>query len=225
VASESLGCYKDGVLFQDRGETRLADGITWVAVASPGGAPGWASAQYLDTAGRNMATPPLAHPKGTRTGNAEVDPVLAALETGDPATIESVVSFTPVPCETNPLGIGAPPACKPGMPEGTPIEALPSSCMEGTFILKEEFRSNPDFGLFSLSGVYAVYRQSQSTVATVPPYGPAGSYVAVYRGFAEFSTLVVIDQGKIARVSFCQPRPMDVTKDVPPDNLVLPPPK
>jgi hypothetical protein len=51
TSAQSLGCFRDGVLLRDRAETRAASGITWAAVATPGGLPGWASTQYLERGG------------------------------------------------------------------------------------------------------------------------------------------------------------------------------
>jgi hypothetical protein len=46
--AEILRCYVDGVLLQDLGETREADGTTWARVKAPGGLEGWASVAYLE---------------------------------------------------------------------------------------------------------------------------------------------------------------------------------
>ena len=46
-SATSLGCYRDGVLLFERGETRIEGGATWVAVTTPGGKDGWASAEFL----------------------------------------------------------------------------------------------------------------------------------------------------------------------------------
>jgi hypothetical protein len=47
ATSPVLGCYADGVILQDRGETTEADGVTWAAVRTPDGRPGHASAAFL----------------------------------------------------------------------------------------------------------------------------------------------------------------------------------
>lgn len=46
-SATSLGCYRDGVLLLERGETRIDGATTWVAVTTPDGHEGWASAQFL----------------------------------------------------------------------------------------------------------------------------------------------------------------------------------
>jgi len=48
TAAETLGCFADGTLLADRGETREADGKTWLAVIEPGGRAGWASLEFLE---------------------------------------------------------------------------------------------------------------------------------------------------------------------------------
>jgi len=48
-ASLSVGCFKAGVLLRLRPETeQTADGMTWVAVETPGGRAGWAAAEFLE---------------------------------------------------------------------------------------------------------------------------------------------------------------------------------
>ena len=47
ASAASLGCYGDGVLLFERGETRIEGATTWVAVTTPEGKDGWASAAYL----------------------------------------------------------------------------------------------------------------------------------------------------------------------------------
>lgn len=48
VAARVLDCAADGVLLRDTGETRQADGAAWLRVATPAGAAGWASMDYLE---------------------------------------------------------------------------------------------------------------------------------------------------------------------------------
>jgi hypothetical protein len=48
MATATLACAADGVLLQDTGETREADGTTWLHVVTPAGVEGWASSQYLE---------------------------------------------------------------------------------------------------------------------------------------------------------------------------------
>jgi hypothetical protein len=42
-----LTCAADGVLLEDRQDVWERDGVTWLAVSTPEGEPGWAAAEYL----------------------------------------------------------------------------------------------------------------------------------------------------------------------------------
>jgi hypothetical protein len=48
TAAPVLGCFVDGVLLRDLGETAEADGVTWLKVATPDGRKGWASTEFLE---------------------------------------------------------------------------------------------------------------------------------------------------------------------------------
>jgi hypothetical protein len=48
TSARSLGCFKDGVLFKDLGETTSAEGLQWLKVETPSGVPGWASMEFLE---------------------------------------------------------------------------------------------------------------------------------------------------------------------------------
>ena len=48
ATGEVLGCAAEGVLLRDAGETREADGVTWLRLVTPGGVEGWASTAYLE---------------------------------------------------------------------------------------------------------------------------------------------------------------------------------
>jgi hypothetical protein len=43
----ALGCFADGTLFTTSGETRQAEGVSWLSVTGPGGESGWASLEFL----------------------------------------------------------------------------------------------------------------------------------------------------------------------------------
>lgn len=47
VQARSLGCYRDGVLLGDGGESRNVQGIAWRLVLTPAGEAGWASGEFL----------------------------------------------------------------------------------------------------------------------------------------------------------------------------------
>jgi hypothetical protein len=48
LTAETLDCLADGSLLQDTGETRQADGATWLSVVTPARRQGWASTAFLE---------------------------------------------------------------------------------------------------------------------------------------------------------------------------------
>src|SRR4029079_874650 len=48
TSAKSLGCFADGVLLRDLGQATSAGGTPWRQLATPAGAQGWASSEYLD---------------------------------------------------------------------------------------------------------------------------------------------------------------------------------
>ncbi|MBA4179919.1 MAG: hypothetical protein C0506_04955 [Anaerolinea sp.] len=231
TASVSLGCYKDGVLLKDRGETRTAEGITWVGVMAPKGpgeAPGWASAEFLEAPGRDMSVKPISHPSGTRTGDTAIDAVIAALEAGDKEAVARIAQFQAVPCSNEP-GLGGPPNCSRDMAEGTLIEAMPGGACEGGWWLKDEFLSPAGLSRLveTYTGplLYAVYRPPSS----MQRRWPEGEVIIVYArdlGFGRFAQTVGVTDGRIVSTwGGCGTKPEDILKDVSGVTVVLAPPK
>jgi hypothetical protein len=75
---------------------------------------------------------PLAsapYPAGTRTGDPEVDAVIAAFEARDAAALTAQISFYPIPC-TDAEGIGGLP-CPAGMMAGAPVDVFGYGTCEG----------------------------------------------------------------------------------------------
>ncbi|HSG41878.1 MAG TPA: hypothetical protein VLA72_01875 [Anaerolineales bacterium] len=94
------------------------------------------------------------HPLSTRTGIAEIDVVLDAVESNDPQEIRSLLHFINVPC-TNADGLGGPPKCREKESEGTVVEVFPFLGSEGGYLHKE----NLDLWIgIDVTQLYAVYR-------------------------------------------------------------------
>lgn len=72
-----------------------------------------------------------SHPVGTRTGNAAVDPVLAAVEARDRKALLNLVSLTSIPCAAPRPTVPQPDLCPEGAPLGTPITGVWFSHIEG----------------------------------------------------------------------------------------------
>jgi hypothetical protein len=223
TAAPTMGCYPDGTLLVDRQDTRHTDGKTWVAVNTLEGAPGWASADYLDTAGRDMGDHSAGYPAGTRTGNTDVDPVIAALEPGDPGKEADAVSYTKVACALHPSGgTPQPPQCPEGVADGTPVDVLPVLSCEGTYRLRADVESNGFPGVEKLQ-LYAVIRSQGETQSSD---WSAGQYEIVYTDPATgFARAFYVTDGKIVGDwGGCGAHGQDILKDVPSSDIILPPP-
>lgn len=83
------------------------------------------------------------YPSGTRTGIQSLDRIIAAIASGDPAELIDVTSPTSIACEAEPLGIGSPPKCPPGVAVGTGVLVVPGGCPERSFQPYDEFRADP----------------------------------------------------------------------------------
>jgi len=112
-------------------------------------------------------------PLTTRTGIPAIDNVLAAIESDDPQELSAQIRYTVAPCTTVD-GLGGPPKCRDGEPEGTMLEVLPFLGSEGSFIRKSEIGTWNGIGGYSL---YAIYRVSEN--APVEEYYPSGDYAVL----------------------------------------------
>jgi hypothetical protein len=120
--------------------------------ATPDGVPTVAAAQTVQATPTGRATP-----TARASGVPVVDEFIAAVLSGDMTNIEPLIDYQPVPC-SNEQGIGAPPACPPGQPEGAPIPALLLTSCEGSYVTKSEMPAllaRTDLGF---DGVFSVAR-------------------------------------------------------------------
>lgn len=117
---------------------------------------------------------PEQYPLSTRTGIADVDAVLAAVESGDAQALRDLVRFTTVGC-TNAEGLGGPPKCREGEAEGMLVNVLPFIASEGSFLYESEIAN---FQPMDALGIYAVYAVSDSALSE-ESY-PAGEYAAMF---------------------------------------------
>ena len=114
------------------------------------------------------------YPLDTRTGIPAVDNVLAAVESGDPEELYPLINFTTAPCTTAD-GLGGPPQCRDGEPEGTQLEVLPFIESHGGFYRRNEMDNRL---VIDVSALYAVYRVSE--MALNEPYYPPGEYIVFF---------------------------------------------
>ena len=114
------------------------------------------------------------YPLDTRTGLPDIDPVLAAVASGDPEELRGLIQYTHAPC-TRKEGLGGPPKCTGNEAEGTVLEVLPYLGSEGSFIRKSEIAGWPGI---DAAGLYAVFGVSEN--ATREEYYLPGEYVALF---------------------------------------------
>ncbi|MBN9493557.1 helix-turn-helix transcriptional regulator [bacterium] len=219
-SGQSLGCYKDNVLLRERGFTQDADGHTWVAVYTPGSDAGWAASDYLQTTGASKPATSQVYPSGRRTGNSNIDPVLAAIESADPAKLIAATEYMQIACVTNPQGIGAPPTCPTGAAAGTIIEVIPGGSGEGTYTPRADYEKNPVVPGVGL-GLYAIYRNPAGYQGS--PEWPVGDFTIVYLDPGNLmAASVAVSGGKIVNRFFAQPLTAAL-RNAQPSDFILPP--
>ena len=139
------------------------------------------------------------YPPDTRTGNPEIDAVIAAIMASDVDTRVALVRYTESAC-TLADGLGGPPKCQEGESEGTLVTAFPVLSSEGTQIRPENIHTVFDF---SVRGLLAVYRVSDSAIKE--DGWPAGEYGVVFTsedGNFLHTVTVLMEDGRIVRLDF-----------------------
>jgi len=145
------------------------------------------------------------YPLSTRTGLAEIDAVIAAVESGNPQELRDLIRFTTVAC-TKADGLGGPPKCQGDETEGTPVEVLPFLGPEGHFLRKAEL---PNFPGVSVIGIYAAYKASE-TAYSEEAY-PAGEYAVMFKGGENQPDVVFQVRDGVVRIDYLyQPTSLNV---------------
>jgi hypothetical protein len=142
---------------------------------------------------------PGFYPLSTRTGIADIDAVLAAVESGDPQQLRDLVHITTVVC-TKAEGLGGPPKCMQNEAEGTLVKGLPILGPEGQFLREWEISKFP--GVYVI-GLYAVYGVSDSAYSE-EAY-PAGEYAAMFKAAENQPNVVIQIRGGIVRIDYLYP--------------------
>lgn len=141
------------------------------------------------------ATETAGYPLDTRTGLSDVDPVLAAVASGDPEELRALIQYTSAPC-TRKEGLGGPPKCRAGEADGTVLEVLPFLGSEGSFIRKDEITTWPGIDAAALYGIFGVGEK-----ATREQYYLPGEYVALFLQKDNKNGVVLhITDGRVVRV-------------------------
>jgi hypothetical protein len=138
--------------------------------------------------------PAAAQPSGTRTGVAEVDEAMQAVEARDEPGLAALLHYFPWPCTTK-VGIGAFP-CIEGEVEGTEAEAIAMSGCEGSFHRKgtETAELIANFIRFNDGKLYAVLRATPYRLGEQVP----GDYLILYAN----GQSIGVDAGGITYLHF-----------------------
>lgn len=103
-----------------------------------GGDPASFSATPVTTVA-GSATPALATlPPPPTTGVAIVDQFIAAALSGDATKLGPLMDYQPIACSIDQHGIGAPPSCPTGEPDGSAVGAIFVGSCEGGYVSESE---------------------------------------------------------------------------------------
>jgi len=139
------------------------------------------------------------YPLSTRTGIADVDAVLAAVESGDAQALRDLIRLTTVGC-TKTEGLGGPPKCREGEAEGTLVNVLPFLGPEGHFLYESELSKFPGVDVLGLYAVYAVSDSAYSEEAY-----PTGEYAAMFTTKDDQTVIVFQIRNGIVRIDYLYP--------------------
>ena len=114
-------------------------------------------------------------PGPRRTGIAELDLIIAAVEERDMVTLSSLVEYQEIGC-TRADGLGGPPKCPPGIDDGTPLRVFPVASCEGHW--SERATQLIGFVAHSSHGLYAAVEPSGDT--TLGGEWPAADHFLVF---------------------------------------------
>lgn len=132
------------------------------------------------------------------TGLPELDSIVATTLSGDVDELRALLGYTMLRC-TLAQGLGGPPRCAAGEPEGTPVEVLPLLGPEGTFIRRADI---DEWAGLQVSDFLAAYEVSPAAFSD-QSY-PAGEYALVFEGAPQRPTTITLQirQGRIVRIDY-----------------------
>lgn len=132
------------------------------------------------------------------TGVSELDTIIATTLRGDVAELRNMLEYTTTRC-TLAQGLGGPPKCAAGEPEGTLVQVLPLLGPEGTFLRKTDIGNWAGPQVSELLAVYEV-----SNAAFSDANFPAGEYALAFIGGpdGQMSVTLQVRQGRIVRIDY-----------------------
>lgn len=140
------------------------------------------------------------------TGIVAVDALATTIATRDNTAFASAIRYTDIPC-SNAEGLGGPPRCPEGQPEGTVVSVLPIVESELYFVDAE---SLDPVQMLDLDPLYAVYEAPETTTSVyafpeLEVDWPLARYVLVYPHGSHPGAVVsmfVTGDGEIMRVVY-----------------------
>ncbi len=142
------------------------------------------------------------------TGVAEVDAVINIVLSGDVENLKQLLSYTRVPCKTDPEAASTSPTCHPGETEGTPVDSLPVDYHgSGPLVRADEIDwtlqtlMKPENEVYAVFGVWTTGHPSMGgTWRDVPP----DEYVVVFSqevaGHGVFGRSIAVAAGRVVSI-------------------------
>ncbi|MCC7364027.1 MAG: helix-turn-helix transcriptional regulator [Dehalococcoidia bacterium] len=157
------------------------------------------------------------------TGNPEIDPIIIALVTNSYAALAGRVQLFPEPCAADPQGVGSPPRCPDGVPDGGSVQTARVATCERAYLGDSpgqwEGLLRPSFAF--PHNVYAVFPSQPPQYFT--DWLPAGEVTVVISGDSGNSAWR-LDNGRIVGVELgCGFAADYYTAGVPAADFILPP--
>jgi DNA-binding CsgD family transcriptional regulator len=168
---------------------------------------------------------PTPTPSPRLTGDAATDRIVRALVDGDIQTIFSSFVFYPEPCAANPQGVGSPPKCPPGVPDGGVVQMARVMACERTYL-----RTSDDFQqLFKPvyhypHWLYAIYRTDGTTKFDFVPGGKLAIVVAAGLINSEAASTWYVEDGRIVGALLgCGGKASDAVEGIPASEFLISP--
>ncbi|MDX1436076.1 MAG: hypothetical protein R3335_04655 [Anaerolineales bacterium] len=153
----------------------------------------------------------------------EAKAIALAMLGGSITNVIEYVELVKIPCTTSD-GLGGPPQCAEGEPEGTEVAVFPSGGAEGSFVRQEDLEESLAFNL-TLKKLYAVYKVTPSPY--LESYFPPGEIALLFeRELNDFPIPItaLIQNGKLVGLNFgIGVSPEDILKGIPVADILVAP--
>ena len=164
---------------------------------------------------------PAAAAKGDQSALDEVRPLAVALLSGLPEDRRPFVQFLTTTCTTAD-GLGGPPKCQFGEPDGSPVRVFPLGGVEASYLRPEEINRMLDFGVNKL---YAVYRTDPNS--RPEPFWPASEVALLFEREEKDNPVPItafVQDGNLVRLDITPGvTPEQILNGIPVEQVILPP--